>query len=327
MKKRNRNIIIAVAVVAVVLVVGVVMYLNFRDNSSKEIAKDSQYTVGFSVHFMQDDYTTSVVNGFEAVMKENGVEAIVTNANGDAKRQVSDIEYLISLGVDAIGVCPLDDSAIRQSLIEAQEQGIIIVTITEIEGVDADAVVYGREYENGYGSGRRLAEALKEEEDAEVVVMDFPYDVARTKERIQGFEDAIEGTGIKVTATGRPGSNEEAMDFIKELLESNPNIKGVFGSYSNQVIGAGAACMALDRDDVVVVGVDADIMILKLLQEGWVDAVTAQFPYEHGEACAQAIINLLNGEKISVIYKTPYQIVDADNAEIMAVRLWGRELE
>ena len=290
------------------------------------IKDKSQYVVGLSMHFMQDDYTISVANAFEETMKENNVETIITNANGDSKKQVADIEDLIKQGVDAIGICPLDDSAIRQGLIKAQEEGIKVVTITEISGVQADAVVYGREYENGYGSGRRLVEALQDTENAEVAILDFPYDVERIKQRIQGFEDALAGTDIKVAVSGRCSSNEDAMDYVKELLDNNPNIKGVFCTYSNAVIGAGAACKALDRPDVKVVGVDADVLVLKLINEGWVLAVTAQFPKEHGEYCALAILGLLEGNTGRTVYSSPYQIVDSGNVEQIAKRLWNKEL-
>lgn len=325
MKKRVTGLL-TISVTVLIVVGAVAVRWNQRSADTENENEKNKYTVGFSIHFMQDDYTVNVVNAFEAVMKKHGVRTIIVNANRDSKKQVADIEDMINQNVDAIGICPLDDSAVRQSLIKAQQKGIKVVTITEIPGVNADAVIYGREYENGYGSGKRLAKALEGEENAEVAVLDFPYDVDRTKERIRGFTDALKGTDIKTTATGRPGSNEETMDYIKGLLETNPNIKGVFGSYSNQVIGAGAACKALERKDIVVVGVDADILVLKLIRENWVLAVTAQFPQEHGEYCAQAILDQLESDYKRTIYAAPYQIVDRGNVSQMAKRLWNKEL-
>ena len=313
-------------VLAVVIVLVILLVVIFRqENDGKKVEK-REYTVGFSIHFMEDDYTVNVVDAFEKKMKEEGVETIVVNANGDSKKQVADIEDLINQGVDAIGICPLDESAIKQSLMKAQEKGIKVVTITEIPGFQADAVVYGREYENGYGSGKRLVKALEGEKNAEVLVLDFPYGVERMKVRIEGFEAALENTGITVAQIGRPATNEEAMEYIRNELEENPNIKGIFGSYSNQVIGAGAACKALDRKDIVVVGVDADLKVLKLMQEGWVRAVTAQFPQEHGEYCAVAIIDKLENRQSMERYEAPYQIVDSGNATQMAKRLWNKDL-
>lgn len=323
--KKTRNLLLTGVIIIFVIGMIPVVWNQRKTDTQKEDEK-SQYLVGFSIHFMQDDYTVNVVNAFETIMKKNGVKTIIFNANRDSKKQVADIEDMINQNVDAIGICPLDDSAVRQSLIKAQKKGIKVVTITEIPGVEADAVIYGSEYENGYGSGKRLAKALKGQENAEVAVLDFPYDVDRTKERIRGFTDALAGTDIKITAKGRPGSNEETMDYIKDLLETNSNIKGVFGSYSNQVIGAGAACKALGRKDIVVVGVDADILVLKLIKEGWVLAVTAQFPQEHGEYCGQAILDQLESEKKCTIYAAPYQIVDQGNVTQMARRLWNKEL-
>lgn len=326
MKKYKKLIMGFIAVIVVIIVAGSsIFYLN-KNRETGEKKKDSPFLVGFSIHFLQDDYTVNVVNSFESTMKASGIKTIIVNANGDSKKQVADIEELINQGVDAIGICPLDEAAVRNSLVKAQSQGIKVVTITEIPGVAADAVIYGREYENGFGSGEVLKEALKGQKDAEVAVLDFPYDIERTKERIKGFQDALEGSGITVTAQGRPGSNEEAMDYVKELLEANPNIKGIFGSYSNNVIGAGAACKALGRTDVKVVGVDADILAIKLIQEGWIEAAAAQFPKKHGTYCAYAIMNNLYGEPIKKTYTAPYLIVNKNNARNAAKVLWDKEL-
>ncbi len=310
---------------ALILAVAFFTYLTFRSSPvpyPRETG-DSEYLIGFSIHFLHDDYTVSAVAGFEDVMREAGYDTIVVSADGDSKKQVADIEDMIRRGVDAIGVCPLSEDAIRNSLIAAKQQGIRVVTITEIPGFEADAVIYGREYENGYGAGQELIKAFGENQDEyKVAVLDFPYDISRTKQRIEGFEAALEGTAIETAAFGRPATNEETMDYVKRLLTENPDIRGIFGSYSNQVIGAGALCKALGREDITVVGVDADTLVLKLIDEGWVQAVTAQFPRKHGEECAKAIIKLLAGETIEEPYREPYMLVNAENTEEAAELLW-----
>lgn len=328
MKKQRKLLRRVLAIGGLVAGLGcAVFFLSPRENAEREENQNqSDYLVGFSIHFLQDDYTVNVVDAFEKTMKDENIDTIVVNANGDSKKQVSDIEDLIKQGVDAIGICPLDEAAVRNSLIKAQNEGIKVVTITEIPGFSAESVIYGREYDNGYGSGEVLAKQLKGQGHVEVAVLDFPYNVERTKERIRGFRGALEGTDIQVTAEGRPGSNEEAMDFVKDLLEANPNIKGIFGSYSNEVIGAGAACKALGREDVVVVGVDADTLVIKLIQEGWIQAAAAQFPEKHGTYCAQAILNNMRGKPIKKEYVAPYLIVNKNNAKLAAETLWGKDM-
>lgn len=324
---RKKNISVCILILSTV-VIGVLAVVGLMKEENKSIihTDTSDYIVGLSVHFMQDDYTINVTNAFEETMKENHVKTIITNANGDSKKQVADIEELVRRNVDAIGICPLDDSAIRQALNDAQRKGIKVVSITEISGVNADAVVFGREFDNGYGSGKRLVSALKDVENAEVGILDFPYDVERMKQRIEGFENALIGTDIKIASIGRCSSNEDAMDYVRGQLETNPNIKGFFCTYSNAVIGAGVACKALERQDVKVVGVDADVLVLKLIREGWVLAVTAQFPAEHGSYCAEAILGLLGINTGRTVYLSTYQIVDVGNATQIAQRLWGKKL-
>lgn len=281
--------------------------------------------VGLSMHFMRDDYSVNLTDVFSEIMEKQGIKYIITDGNGDPKKQIADIENLIAQDVDVIGVIPMDEVAVKNTLNEAVKKGIAIVSITHIPDVDVDITIIGGDYTNGKGAGECMLKALNGE--GKIVVFDLPFDVNRAKERLRGFMDAINGSDIEILDTVRPATNEETMEVVKELLAVYPELDGIFAGFSNQMIGAGAALKALRRQDIVVTGIDADMTVINMLLDGYITAAAAQFPKEHGRLAAEAMINILKGNKFQKTYEVPFKMVDKNNAVEMAKVLWGKDIK
>lgn len=296
-------------------------------SNSEEARKDSlsEKIAGFSIYSNYDDYTNGVVEAFSREMDKQGIKYIIKDANGDVKKQISDVESLVAENVDIIGILPMDEKAIRYSLNEATERKIPIVSITQIPWVDTAATISGGDYVNGKGVGLAMRKKLNNKGNA--IILDYSYDIGRTKERVNGFMDAINDSDIKVIDTLKTSTAEETMDAVREALKKYPDINGFFASESNQLIGCGAALKALDRKDIITSGVGSDINILNMVLDGYISSVAAKFPAEHGELMAQTLINILKGEKYQKNYEVSYEIIDKGNAVKMAKKLYDRDIK
>lgn len=312
-----------------IIIISIILLFSGCSNNSQEtkIIKNNSdmKIVGLSMHFMRDDYAINLAKEFSERMESEGIRYIITDGNGDPKKQLADIENLIAKKVDVIGVCPMDEKAIKNSLNTAIEAGIPVIAVTKIPEVNVIATISGSDYVNGKGAGEAMLKALNGK--GKIVEMDFPFDVYRIKERIRGFNDAINGSDIKIVAKYRPATNEETMDVVKEIIKNYPDINGIFASFSNQTIGCGAALKALNNKNIVVTGIDADMSIINLIIEGWIFSSAAQFPKEHGRLTADAIIRVLKGESNIVNNDVHLKMVDKDNAIEMANVLWGKNIK
>ena len=312
----------ALILVLVTAFVGLLLFSGCQNSQQETLPKGEVKTIGISMHFMRDDYANTLVEELSYRLDTVGYDYILTDAGGDPIKQTADIEGLISSEVDAIVVCPMGEDAIKNSLREAETKGIPVVTITKIPDINAVSTISGGDYQNGLGAGKAMKEALNGK--GKVLITDFPYDVYRLKERIRGFMDGVAGSDIEVMDfVLRSGTNEETMEAIKQVINENPDLKGIFTSFSNQTIGCGAALKALDRFDIVITGIDADEEVLDLIKEGWIKTVAAQFPADHGRLAAEAIIKYFNGEAPEKTYKVPFTMVDETNADEMRQELWG----
>lgn len=307
MLKKNKLFLITLNIFLIIISLILASFIVHLQHTSKKIAQKT-YTVGFSIHFLHDEYTVTLVNSFKNAIKGNA-QAIVVNAEGDPRKQVSDIENFIKQKVDAIVICSLDDPSVKNSLETAQKNGIKVVTITKIKNFNADAVIYGNEYTNGYEIGKYLLKQFEHTKPVKAISIDLSSQLLRIDQRLQGFSDALKGSNIQLVNVGKADTNEEAMDYVKTMLEKDTDIHIIFGSYSNAVIGAGAACKALNRKDIYVCGIDADKMILNLINEGWVFATAKQFPEEQGKECSDAVLKLLDGKSVKEQYTSPVKII------------------
>lgn len=110
----------------------------------------SQYHFGFSQDWNYIEWTQAMRDDIQAACSQYGIQLTVTDAGNSGEKQISDIEDLITLGVDAILISTYHADAIANATQEAMDSGIpVIVLSSEIPGVEptclvsADAVATG----------------------------------------------------------------------------------------------------------------------------------------------------------------------------------------
>ena len=294
------------------------------ENETAEVDLTTK-TVGLSMHFMQDDYAVFLVEAFEKVMDEAGVETVVLSADANPEKQLSDITSLITQGVDAIVVVPFDENAIMDKCNEAQATGIPVISVTVMPQVDAYATIDGNDMNNAYGATKHMLDALGGKGD--ILQIDVPIEPYRIAERMKGFAKAMGETDAVLVDSVYSVDQAEIISLVKNAISANPDIKGIYCGFGTALAATGEALKELDRKDIIAVGVDADYSIMNLIKEGYVTAAAAQYPAAHGEMAAETAIMALKGEPSPVGFQIPpYTIVTIDNVVEMAKTLWNKDL-
>lgn len=294
---------------------------------AQEGKKLEDMTIGFSIHFKTDDYGAICTEGFEAACKAAGVKYEITDANGDPQKQLADIESLIAKEVDAIVVSPVDEKALIDACNAAATKGIAVIPITFMPDVQAVCTVETGNYEFSYEVATKLAAAMGNK--GKVAIITAPTILWRIDQRQKAFEDVIAANpDMELIAVEKKMMPDEALAAAEALITANPDLAGIWGTFSNPVLGAGNAIKNQNRKDILVGGVDADMAILKLMQEDWVYAVAAQDPYSHGQMGAENAIKYLQGEEIPEKVIAEYAVYGpgADEAKKCADEIWGKEI-
>ena len=102
---------------------------------------------------------------------------------------------------------------------------------------------------------------------------------------------------------------------MENILQSNPDVQGVFAVNDMMGLGALQAVQAAQRDDIVIVGFDATEEAVKYIKEGSaLKASVAQNPVELGKTTMETMLKVIAGEQVEKNIPVPVELVTAGNA-------------
>ncbi|SCE43438.1 monosaccharide ABC transporter substrate-binding protein, CUT2 family [Streptomyces sp. DvalAA-14] len=231
------------------------------------------------------DYWNAGKIGFNKGLSDLGVKGTYqAPANGRLDQQLSIIQTLRGQGITGLSVSAIDPTAIKAPIASANSAGIPVLAIdSPLPKEDGAALYLGTP---NYQAGQKAGEAMKQAlgGKGQVVVLVGSLTTSNAVERIQGFEDALKGTGIKVVQKLSDGMDAaKALTNAQTVIQTNPNINGLYGVYSYDGPSAGQAVQAAGKSGrVKIVSDDSDPQTLKFIQSGVIQATVVQEPYQQG---------------------------------------------
>lgn len=231
------------------------------------------------------DYWNAGKAGFTKGLADLGVKGTFqAPANGRLDQQLSILQTLRGQDISAFSLSAIDPTAVKSPIQSAASAGTPVLAIdSPLPAEDGAALYLGTP---NYQAGKRAGEAMKAALGGrgKVVVLVGSLTASNAVERIQGFEDALKGTDIKM-------SNKLAdnMDAAKALtnaqtaIQTDPGVTGLYGVYSYDGPSAAQAVQAAGRaGKVKVISDDSDAQTLTFIQQGVIQATVVQSPYQQG---------------------------------------------
>lgn len=288
----------------------------------KTTIRGKKLRIGFNMNARTDDFINSVVSGGEAAAKEYGIQLLVGDANFDAAKQLGDIENLIQQRVDAIFMIAVDANAISPAIEKANQANIPVIVVggPPTRGKVA-SVLNSTSYQGCYEGTRRLVQEIGGK--GTIAVLSIPLALKTIKDRERGSVDAVKGTNVRIVATQPVFSQAEALTAAQNILQSNPDLKGIFANWSRAIAGALQAVSAANRN-VVIVGYDAEIDAMQALKSGRpaspnglpiLRAVIGQQGLAQGRAGIDALCKVILGTRIPGEILVPTVLVNHGNVD------------
>ncbi len=262
-------------------------------------AKDG-YVVGFSNVWVGNSWGVQCVNELESYLKNSDrvKEYFITDANNDVNKQISDIEDLISKGVDLLLLQPISPDAVAPVIEDAYDKGIIIVTCASPLGTDKyHASVLAKDEDFGRVGMEWLAEQLGGK--GKIVILNGMAGLTVSNNRRAGVQAVLDqNPGIEVL-----GEEYADWDYAKgkvaseNLLAAFPEIDGIWSCGGDMTRGAIEAFVAAGRKLVPMTGEDNN-GFLKLWKqyapEGFKSIATSMPTWLFAEG-AEIGLNILDG--------------------------------
>ncbi|MBS3736115.1 MAG: D-ribose ABC transporter substrate-binding protein [Candidatus Bipolaricaulota bacterium] len=311
MKTGGSKLIVSV-LVALLLIGGTTALVSAQD-----------YTLGLSVSTLNNPFFVSLRDGAKKAAGEQGVDLVVADGQDSVSTQMSDIENLISRGVDAILINPTDGEAVVPAVEEANEAGIPVLAIDRgISGGDVAVYVAS----NNVTGGKMAAHytAAKMALQGKIVMLEGIPGTSAARERGQGFTEVMDSLeDLEIVASEPAGfAQNEGYEVMQNILTAQPEIDAVFAQNDLMALGALQAIEGAGRlDELFVVGFDAVDPAIEAIDNGRLSATIMQQPALMGEMGVEQAVQLLEGE-IEVeegetkFVPVPLKLITKDNLEM-----------
>jgi len=217
-------------------------------------------------------------------------------ADGTAAEQTRIFDDLLVKGVNGIALSPVDP-ANQTAMIDKGAAKALIVT------QDSDAPNSKRSFYVGtdnVAAGRQAGELIKKAVPNGGSIMLFvgKRDAQNAKERIQGVEETLKGTNIKILDVRTDDTDRvRAKQNVADTLVKNPDIACLVGLWSYN----GPAILNAVKDankigKVKIVTFDEENDTLQGVKDGAIEATVVQNPYEFGRQAVTLMAKKLRKE-------------------------------
>lgn len=287
-----------------------------ESSEASEAATSDGLKIQMIVMSVNSEYWLNVQAGALAELEKVGGELIYTgpSQDGDIQGQVDLMENAISSGVDGIILIPVDSEGLVAPVKKAEAAGIPVVVVDGPVNTDQVTSYIATDNEAG---GRLAMETLIERMggSGKAVVINALAGIPSNDGRGIGAEEAAaEHADIEMLEALRGADQAAALANTENMLTANPDVAGIFAAYDRGAIGAAQALINAELNGKVkLVAFDAAADEIQYLENGTIDALIVQQPYEMGRLAVEYIVKTLNGEEVPKETATEVVVVTKDN--------------
>lgn len=277
-----------------------------KGNSDKnaEETGDKEFTIGLSIPDLTLERWQHDRDNFVGKAEELGATVLVQSANSDEENQLSQIQNMISQGIDALVIIAINSDALIPAVEQAKAEGIPVLAYDRlINNVDIDAYV---SFDNIKVGEMQAEGVLKEKPTGKFFMLggsptDFTAKLVR-EGQMNIIQPLVDSGDIEIIGDqwAKNWDASEALALVENALTLNKDdIDGIVASNDSTAGGAIQALAGQGLDGKVAVsGQDADLAAVQRIVEG-TQTMTVYKPIKDlAIQSAEAAVKLAKGEKV-----------------------------
>lgn len=288
----------------------------------KEKLRQKQYTAAISFHYMGKAWMGLQEKGIKKIFDELGISIIaVTDAHFNAELQCKQLESIRFLKPDILISIPVntkDTAAAFRAIADSDTRLVLITNVPEgLTPRDYISCISVNERSHGDNMGRGLGEYMTRHGLKYAgLVCHGEQNFFATKQRDSAAEQVLTEEYPELQVCGKVNflTETEACQKTLELIRLYPEIQALYVSWDGPALEVMKALAELERTDIAIVTGDLDYAIALHMARGeMVKMISAQCPYEQGEAIALAAANGLLGKEVPSFIGVEPISVNRDN--------------
>ncbi len=312
------SIFIYIATLAFFILITILLFNSYK-NSKKH------YTFGTTYMTMDNQYFIALNSKLESIIDANGDKLITRDPAQSQLKQNQQILDMLDEGVDLLFINPVDWSSITPALMECRDRGVPIINV--------DTNVFAKQFvktiilSDNYGAGVQIAkDVMKKKTDPKIVIMNHEG-IYSTSQRIKGLLDTFDENNYNYEIVFRGYSsstlNDSMVNMQKFLDEDNFPFDVVIGGNDPTALGALAAIQkAKINNDILIYGIDGSPDAKAMINKGYMEGTSAQFPLKMAEQAVELAYKVLNNEEIEPLIYVPVELITKDNIDNFDITGW-----
>lgn len=266
----------------------------------------------------------------ETIVKETvahyGMTYYTADGQEDVAKQVAAIEDLLSKGIDALIINPLDPKAVVPVVNRAHEQGVKIFVVDSM--IDPAASYISSIVANNMMNGELLGLWLAAQPitDPKIAIISGNQGNPVGREKRLGFVRGLTDgqlhqnakTNFNIVAHGwGKWNNNGGLKAMEDILAAHPYVNVLFAENDAMAMGAAKTIKEMGKDkDITVIGVDGQKEAYEMIKEGRLAATAQNSPKILGQLVVQSLVRHLNGDQsLEKTIFTPSVLISKTNVD------------
>jgi ribose transport system substrate-binding protein len=230
--------------------------------SSPKPIPSGNLVVGYAYASRKNPWQVQNAIGGEWYLKNHPAvqKVYTTDSEENPSKQISDIQSLISKGVNVLVTNPVT-TAVSPAVRQACQRGITVVVYDRFvtSGTPFTSSMYANEVQDGYNGGQAIVKALGGK--GNVVIIPGIAGAGVTEDRVKGAKQAMaKAPGIKILGTAYSDWDPaKGRKIMEQFLTKYPQIDAVWSDSGVQAVGILQALQQAKRLDQVKIVVGGQL--------------------------------------------------------------------
>lgn len=285
-----------------------------KNETVEETEEGKVYKIGVSTQAWKYEFIKNMVNALRDIdEKDAQVELILVDSEDSVEKQLSDVDTMISQGVDGILLNCLSLEGSSTAVEACKNAGIPLVEfISYTENKDFATFVGTDVKASGVIAGDLIAGSIGEKGK----IFELQGVIGHTAQinRGAGIAEALEKYPDIQLVESQSGefSKDKAMAVAEAWLAKYPagEIDAIVAHNDQMALGALNACLAANRTEIKIVGIDGDAEALQAVIDGTMAATVVDYCEEECRLAVEEMVNILNGNEAKGEILADYVPVD-----------------
>lgn len=280
-------------------------------------ASGEKLSIGATFYSLQNEFTMRMDNAAKKWAEENNVEYVGYDGQYDAATQLSQVETMITNGVDAIILNPQDADACAACVDAAVAAGIPIIGVnTMVNSDDLTAYVGSLDVSAGEDIMNYMIDYLGRD-DFNMVIIEGPMGQSAQLQRYEGITNVLaDHPNITVLDYNTANwSRSEAMTLMETWITTyGEDIDAVVAENDEMALGARQAIVAAGMD-IPCIGVDGIADAVTAVGDG--NMIASDFQNAEGQmtGALDTAMKCIAGEEVEKEVWIPFEMITPDNYE------------